>query len=81
MPGAIAGLGIQGIDSAIGKLIKEREAKAEEQRLEQAKATKVVEEAELARRRLEDQLRESQVLQVWADEEKQLKGLLFNQYG
>ena len=36
MPAAIAGLGINGIDSANGKLIKQRAAEAEEQRLEVA---------------------------------------------
>jgi isopentenyl diphosphate isomerase/L-lactate dehydrogenase-like FMN-dependent dehydrogenase len=36
MPAAIAGLGIHGIESANGKLIKQRAAEAEEQRLEVA---------------------------------------------
>ncbi len=81
MPAAIAGLGIHGIESANGKLIKERAAKAEEQRLEEAIAAKAEEEAVLARRRLEDEVRESEALvrQVERDSAKKLKGQLLKQ--
>ena len=44
MPAAIAGLGINGIESTNGKLIRERAAKAEQQRLEELKAAKAADE-------------------------------------
>ena len=59
MPAAIAGLGINGIESANGKLIKQRAAEAEEQRLEVAKAAKAAEELELSQRLLLDKVKEA----------------------
>ena len=75
MPAAIAGLGINGIESANGKLIKERAAKAEEKRLEEEKAAKAAADHELAQRRLEDQVNEARAHQAFCDQAKALKEL------
>ena len=73
MPAAIAGLGIHGIESANGKLIKERAAEAEKQRLEVAKAAKAAEELELSQRLLLDKMKEARERQGERDVAKAKK--------
>ena len=67
MPAAIAGLGINGIESTNGKLIRERAAKAEQQRLEELKAAKAAEDLALAERLLKDQMAEAGKLAIERD--------------
>ena len=79
MPAAIAGLGIHGIESTNGKLIKERAAEAEKQRLEVAKAAKAAEELELSQRLLLDKMAEARALKAERDMLKAGKQQLIKQ--
>ena len=64
MPAAIAGLGIHGIESTNGKLIRERALIAEQQRLADEKAAKAAQDFALAQRLLVDKQAEASALQV-----------------